>query len=160
MVVSVWSDMVSWFCVRPYVQEVVFEDCPSDHETWSNWCHVGFHVDFRSILHSHTSLVSQAQCEANLDWLRHFHQWLFLKCNGHGLSISCVNFTHKPRAVTMNLWEPKRKCPKVVPAHIQNHLAWSRLLKCSVKSYVSMPSTKCYFNGFLLMWVLTHDKIE
>ena len=31
---------------------------------------------------------------------------------------------------------------------------------CSVKPYVTGPSTKCYFNAFLFMWVLTHDKIE
>ena len=29
---------------------------------------------------------------------------------------------------------------------------------CSVKSYVIMPSTRCYFNEFLFMWVLKHDK--
>ena len=34
-----------------------------------------------------------------------------------------------------------------------------RILKCSVKSYVTGPSTKCCFNKFLFMWVLTHDKI-
>jgi hypothetical protein len=44
------------------------------------------HVDFTSILHSHTMLVPQAWCEANMDWLRLFHQWECLKCNGHGLS--------------------------------------------------------------------------
>jgi hypothetical protein len=33
-------------------------------------------------------------------------------------------------------------------------------LKCSVKPYVTMPLTKCYFNEFLFMQVLTHDKIE
>jgi hypothetical protein len=31
---------------------------------------------------------------------------------------------------------------------------------CSVKSYVIGPSTKCYFNEFLFVWVLMHDKIE
>ena len=25
------------------------------------------------------------------------------------------HFTHEPRAVTMKLWEPKRKCSKAVP---------------------------------------------
>jgi hypothetical protein len=29
-----------------------------------------------------------------------------------------------------------------------------------VKSYVPGPSTKCYFNEFPFMQVLTHDKIE
>ena len=71
-----------------------------------------------------------------------------------------AHFTHKPRAVTMKLWEPKIKNPKAVPRHPQNHVVWSRIVKCSVKSYVTGPSTKCYFNKVLFMWVLTHDKIE
>ena len=58
-----------------------------------------------------------------------------------------------------NCERPKRKCPKGVPTHLQNHVVWSRTLKCSVKSYVTGPSTKCDFNEFLFMWVLTHDKI-
>ena len=44
--------------------------------------------------------------------------------------------------------------------HLQNHVLWSRTLKCTVKSYVTAPSTKCYFNEFLTMQVLTHEKIE
>ena len=51
--------------------------------------------------------------------------------------------------MTMKLWEPKRKCPKAIPTHLQNHVAGSRALKCSVKSYVSVASTNCYFNEFL-----------
>ena len=54
--------------------------------------HVGIHVDFTSILHSHTPLVPRALCEANLDRLRLIHQWECLKCNGHGLSVSCVKW--------------------------------------------------------------------
>ena len=70
------------------------------------------------------------------------------------------HFTHEPRAVTMKLWEPKRKCPKAIPRHLQNHVVWARIFKCSVKSYMTGPSTKCYFNEFLYMPVVTHDKIE
>jgi hypothetical protein len=70
------------------------------------------------------------------------------------------HFTHKPRAVTMKFWEPKRKCPNPIPTHLQTHVVWSRILKCSVKSYVTGPSTKCYFNEFLCMHALTHDKIK
>ena len=51
----------------------------------------------------------------------------------------------------MKLWQPKRKYPKVVPIHLQNHVVWSWTLKCSVKSYVTGPSTKCYFNEFMSM---------
>ena len=36
------------------------------------------------------------------------------------------HFTHESRAVTMKLCEPKRKCSKVVPKHLQNHVVWSR----------------------------------
>jgi hypothetical protein len=54
----------------------------------------------------------------------------------------------------------QRKCPKAVPTHLQNHVVWSRIFKCSVKSYVTRASTKCYFNEFLFMRVLTHGAIE
>ena len=40
------------------------------------------------------------------------------------------------------------------------YVVWSRTLKCSVKSYVIGPSTQYYFNEYLFMRVLTHDKIE
>ena len=72
---------------------VIFENNPSDYGTWSIWCHVGIHVNFTSTsLHSHTLSVPQAWCEANLDWLCLFHQWECLKCNGHGLLVSCVRW--------------------------------------------------------------------
>jgi hypothetical protein len=68
------------------------------------------------------------------------------------------HFTHEPRAMTMKLLEPERKCPKAAPTHLQNHVVWSRTFECSVKSNMTMPSTKCYFNVFLVMRVLAHDK--
>ena len=52
------------------------------------------------------------------------------------------------------------KVPKAVPITLQKHVAWSRILKCSVKSCVAGPSTKCYYNEFLFMRVFTHDKTE
>ena len=70
------------------------------------------------------------------------------------------HFTHEPRAVTVKLWEPKRKCSKAVPTRLPNHVVWSRTLECSVKSYVTRPSTKRYFNELLFTQVLTHDKTE
>jgi hypothetical protein len=70
------------------------------------------------------------------------------------------HFTHEPRAMTMKLWEPKRNCAKVVPTHLQNHVVWSWILKCSMEPYVTRLSTECYFNEFLVTQVLTHDKIE
>ena len=74
MVVSIRSAMVSQFHVTAYLQEVVFENSPSDHKPFFIRCHVGIHVDFKSTLYSRTPLVPQAQCEANLDRLCHFHQ--------------------------------------------------------------------------------------
>ena len=69
-------------------------------------------------------------------------------------------FTHNPKAVTMRLRQPKKKCWKAIPRHLQNHVVRSRTLKRSVKSYVTGPSIKCHFNRFLFMRVLKHDKIE
>ena len=45
MVVSIRSAMVSRFCDRPTFKRSFFKNSPSDHETWSIWCHVGIHVD-------------------------------------------------------------------------------------------------------------------
>ena len=41
-----------------------------------------------------------------------------------------------------------------------HYVMCSPTLKCTVKSYVTRPSTKCYFNGSLFMRVLMHDKID
>ena len=57
-------------------------------------------------------------------------------------------FTHEPRAATITLWEPKRKCPKAIPTHFQNHAVWPRTLKYNVMSYATGPSTKCYSINF------------
>jgi hypothetical protein len=58
-----------------------------------------------------------------------------------------------------NCESPKEKCSKAVPTHLQNHVVvWSRILECSLKLYVTGPSTKCYFNEFLFTQVLTHVK--
>ena len=82
------------------------------------------------------------------------HYWLTL-----GVWVRATSRTSQ-EPWSWKLWEPKRKCPKAVPTHLQHHVVWSRTLKCSVKSYVTGPSTKCYFNEFLFMRVFTHDKIE
>ena len=59
------------------------------------------------------------------------------------------HFTLEPRAMTMQLWEPKRSVQKTIPRHFQHHVVWSRALKCSGKSYVTKPSTKCSYNEIL-----------
>ena len=59
---------------------MVCENNSSDPETWSiPW----IHVEFTSILHSHTPFLTRA----NLERLRLFHRWECLKCNDHMLSV-------------------------------------------------------------------------
>ena len=41
-----WNGLCDIIKVRLYLQEVVLENSPSDHETWSIGCHVEIHVDF------------------------------------------------------------------------------------------------------------------
>ena len=77
------------------------------------------------------------------------HSTFPTQCKGH--------FTHESRSMTMELWEPKRRCPKTVPRHLQNHVVWSWILKCGVKPYVTGALTKCYFNEFIFMRVFTRD---
>ena len=43
------------------------------------------------------------------------------------------HFTHEPRVVIMKLWELRRKYPKAIPKHLQNHEVWSRTFERSVK---------------------------
>ena len=92
MVASGRNAKVSLFCVRLTSKRWFLRIVQVTMDTWSIRCHVGVHVDFISILHSHTLLVPQALCEANLDVLRLFHQWECLKCNGHGLLVLCVKW--------------------------------------------------------------------
>ena len=66
----------------------------------------------------------------------------------------------RAKAVTMKLWEPKRKCPKAVPRHLQNHVVCSQTHNCSMKSYVgpqpnaiSMNFYSCEFSSwFRRLW--------
>jgi hypothetical protein len=61
------------------------------------------------------------------------------------------HFTHEPRAVTMRLWEPKRKCPKAVPRHLQNHscghgpssVLWSHMWPGPQPNAISMNFSSC-----------------
>ena len=80
-------------------------------------------------------------------------------CRKKGNSISCKgHFTHETRAVTMKLWEPKRKCPEAIPIHLQNHVVWSPTLHYSVKSCMLGFSTICYFDKILFTHILAYDK--
>jgi hypothetical protein len=49
-----------------------------------------------------------------------------------GCFVKASHITHKTRAVNVKLWEPKWKCPKAVPTHLQRHVVWSQSLKCHV----------------------------
>ena len=67
-VVSVRSAMVSWFCVRPTFQEVVFGNNPTDYETWAIWCHVGIYVEFNYIHLAVTCCVSSLEGSVKRTW--------------------------------------------------------------------------------------------
>ena len=51
----------------------------------------------------------------------------------------------------------QNKMSEAVPRYLQIHVVWSQILKCSVKPYVTGPSTKCYLNPFLFLRVVTND---
>ena len=97
---------------QAYFQRMDFENNPSNLEIWFIWSRVGIHMDFTLILHSHTQLVPRASCEANLDRLHLFHQWECLKCNGHGLSVSCAKWP----------WVFEISCPNSYLFYIHVHL--------------------------------------
>ena len=64
---------------------------------------------------------------------------------------------HEPRA---KIVRAQKKVSKGRPTHLQHHAVWSRILTCSVKSYVTMPSTNQIFIKIIFMRVLAHDRIE
>ena len=80
------------------------------------------------------------------EWYGYRSVWesLLLKWTGGLRAISHMSQEPWP----WNCESPKEKCPKAIPRHLQNHVVWSWIFKCIVKSYVTGPSTKCYFNDF------------
>ena len=85
---------------------------------------------------------------------------VFSLSNTKKLSTRELTLNHCQEPWPWNRDNSKRKCPKAVPTHLQNHVVvWSQTLECSVKSYVARPSTKCRCNEFLFMYVVTHDNI-
>ena len=52
----------------------------------------------------------------------------------------------------------QKKCPKAVRDTSQNHVVWSRVLKYSVKSYVTALN-QMLFQWILLMGVRAHNEI-
>ena len=86
------------------------------------------------VLRQHGALTSE------LDELGPLHTQA--KSHGHEI-LRAQNKVSKGRPNT-----PPKSCGVVIA------------LKCSVKSYVTGPSTKRYFSEFLFMRVLTHCEIE
>jgi hypothetical protein len=148
---------------------VVVRSPPFHHRLWwkvewvqfSMWTPNVCIEGLQSVCHaSKINIPCSAASSPVKKWPKHVLWILSLKFGGWTKG-SKGHFTHEPRAVTMKLWEPKRKCPKAaVPTHLQNHVVWSRILDCNVKSYVIGPSSESYFNEFLFMRVLTLDKME
>ena len=54
----------------------------------------------------------------------------------------------------------QKKVSKGLPNTPPKSCSVSRILKCSVKSYVTGATIKCYFNEFVFMRVLTYDELE
>ena len=63
-------------------------------------------------------------------------------CKGH--------FTHEQRVRDHVTVRAQKKVSKGCPNTYSKYVAWSRTLKCSVKPYVTRPSTKYYFNEFCI----------
>ena len=63
------------------------------------------------------------------------------------------HFAHEPRAVTMRLWEPKRRSVLKPPSQdrLLHHVGWSWTCKCSVKSYCDQV-----LNQMLFQWIFIH----
>ena len=99
-----------------------------------------------------------AQYEGWVDFFGGLHWWRILWYKGEKCEIKSGIWTTNIRFLgfwnireCVTLWRLTLRslgCCVVTP------------LTCSVKSYVIGPSTKCYFNEFLFMWVLKHNKIE
>ena len=111
-----------------------------------------------AIMGSHPIVYSKVQHKLNLFLCRKCG--ILIICVIHSMNIISGSLHTRAKSCDHEIVRAQRKCPKAVPTHLQNHVVWLRTLKCSVKSYVTKPSTKCYFNEFLFMQVLTHDKIN
>ena len=91
-----------------YLQEVGFENSPSDHVTRSIWYHVGVQLDFTSILHSHTPLVLEAYCKVKLDRTPPFHPMRVLGVSwSRALSLVCEVALRQPKAPIVSQSPPQ-----------------------------------------------------
>ena len=94
------------------------------------------------------------------------HTTWFWRCVGTALEHFLLH-SHNFMVTTLGSWwsgpeivRAQKKVSRGRPKTPPNHGVWSQALKCSVKPYVTGPSTGCYFTEFLFVWVLTGDKIE
>jgi hypothetical protein len=69
-----------------------------------------------------------------------YAQYKAMESQGH--------FTHEPRAMTMKLREPKRKCPKAIPAHLQIHVQWGTnqnvVFEIAARKLSRLPTLKAF----------------
>ena len=143
---NIRSAMVSQFCVRPTsTHEMIFENIPSDHETWSIEYHVRIHVDNTPILHSHTHSLGPSSAVWNelgraplFPPMRVLEVWwsraLSLVCDV-ALSLRvltyqgfCQRRSNKKPIIRSKWW-----CQQELP-HVLNHVAVSML-----------PGVMCYY---------------
>ena len=69
---------------------------------------------------------------------------------GKGMAIRATS--HVSREPWLwNRESPKESVQRPVPTHLRDHVVWSWAFRCGVKSCVTVPSTKCYFDDFLFV---------
>ena len=133
---SVWSAMVSWFCVRPTSNMWFMKIVQVTMKPCRRYVHRAFTY----------SVGPSSVCEANLDQLRIFHQWECLKCNGHGLLVSCVEVALSPSSLEVNPCNLNRRGQgsRDVPLHMGS------------KSYVLSPKydMDAYIDNTFWRWGL------
>ena len=88
----------------------------------------------------------------------HFH-WDTL-VSEYSLANTKGHFTHEPRAKSRDheIARAQKNMLKGLPKTPPKHAVWTRILKCSVKSYATTPLTKSYFNE--LLFILSSHIIE
>jgi hypothetical protein len=145
------------FIIHDNIHSLIHKKChPKSHHSDIKY-HMTLNITFSVAIDFPCSLICK---------IRKWKNWIDITCveNLRRLQLCYLRVTShmSQEPWPWNCESPKEKCPKVaVPRHLQNHiLVWSRTLEYSLKSYVTGPSTKCYFNKFLFMHALIHDRIE
>ena len=115
---------------------------------WFLW-RVDYTEDFKWCLHFNLGLrfeglfweryIVKAQIMFEGHWK--LHSWTLITTYVHVRATSHTSQEPWPKNCESPIESVQR--PSL---HLQHHVVWSWTLKCSVKSYVTAPSTKCYFN--------------